>query len=100
MFAGHQLAALRRPQDHDVKEFEFSQTLRCSGDQNRTRELLFEAIIDSADRGLDDRQSHFLTRRAALRRGQWNMFIHSSCKATASCQGVMPETKVRRTPGE
>jgi bleomycin hydrolase len=92
MFAGLNLLrfAARRPLD--VKEFEFSQNFLMFWDKIERTNYFFEAIIDTADRDVDDRSVAFLLDQPLSDGGQWNMFINLVRKHGLVPKACMPET--------
>src|SRR5207247_4548303 len=75
-----------------VKEFEFSQNYVMFWDKLERANYFFEAIIDSADRDVDDRSVAFLLDQPLSDGGQWNMFMSLVNKHGLVPKPLMPET--------
>ena len=75
-----------------VKEFEFSQNYVMFWDKVERANYFFEAIIESADREVGDRNVAFLLDGPLSDGGQWNMFINLVKKHGLVPKSVMPET--------
>jgi bleomycin hydrolase len=92
MFAGLNLLRFSARSVLGVKEFEFSQNYVMYWDKLERANYFFEAIIESADRGVDDRSVAFLLDQPLSDGGQWNMFISLVKKHGLVPKTVMPET--------
>jgi bleomycin hydrolase len=92
MFAGLNLLRFSARRALGVKEFEFSQNFVMFWDKLERANYFFEAIIDSADRDLDDRSVAFLLGQPVSDGGQWNMFISLVKKHGLVPKALMPET--------
>jgi bleomycin hydrolase len=92
MFAGLNLLRVSARQALGVKEFEFSQNYLMFWDKLERANYLFEAIIDTADRDVDDRTVAFLLDQPLSDGGQWNMFISLVNKYGLVPKAFMPET--------
>ena len=92
MFAGLNLFRVGAMAKMGLKEFEFSQAytlLRQAGALN----YVLEAMIEVADRPLDDRTVAFLLDRPLEDGGQWNMFVNLVRKHGIVPKSFMPETE-------
>ncbi len=92
MFAGLNLLRFAARKKLGVKEFEFSQNYLMFWDKVERSNYFFEAIIESADRPLDDRSVAFLLDGPVSDGGQWNMFINLVQKHGLVPKSLMPET--------
>ena len=92
MFAGLNLLRFAARRALGVKEFEFSQNYLMFWDKLERANYFFEAIIQSADRGVDDRHVAFLLDQPLSDGGQWNMFISLVTKHGLVPKALMPET--------
>src|SRR5664279_3389101 len=86
LFAGLNLLRVGAAQAMNLKEFEFSQNHLMFWDKLERANFFLEAMIETADRNLDDRTVAFLLSEVAGDGGQWNMFVAVVPKT------VMPET--------
>src|SRR5690606_1840453 len=73
--------------------FEFSQNYLLFWDKLERANYFLEAIIDTADRDLDDRTVAYLLKEVANDGGQWNMFAALVKKHGLVPKTVMPETQ-------
>src|SRR5256712_12732472 len=62
------------------------------GDRTRAANSFFEAIVEPADRAVDDRSVAFLLDQPLSDGGQWNMFINLIRKHGLVPKACMPET--------
>src|SRR3954447_5563070 len=92
MFAGLNLLRFSARQVLGVKEFEFSQNYLMFWDKLERANYFFEAIIETADRDVDDRTVAFLLDQPVSDGGQWNMFISLVDKHGLVPKAFMPET--------
>ena len=92
MFAGLNLLRFAARRSLGVKEFEFSQNFVMFWDKIERANYFFEAIVESADRVLDDRHVAFLLDQPLSDGGQWNMFINLVRKHGLVPKACMPET--------
>jgi bleomycin hydrolase len=93
MFAGLNLFRVGAMQRMNVKEFEFSQNFTLFWDKFERSNYLLEAVIETADRSLDDRTVAFLLDRPLEDGGQWNMFVNLVIKHGLVPKSAMPETE-------
>ncbi|MBV9329292.1 MAG: C1 family peptidase [Chloroflexi bacterium] len=92
MFAGLNLLRFSARQVLGVKEFELSQNYLMFWDKLERANYFFEAIIETADRDVDDRTVAFLLDQPLSDGGQWNMFISLVDKHGLAPKSLMPET--------
>ena len=76
-----------------LKEFEFSQNWAMFWDKLERANYFLEAVIETADRDIDDRTVAHLLEAAAEDGGQWNMFVALVRKHGLVPKAVMPETQ-------
>src|ERR1700678_4145995 len=93
LFAGLNLLRVGVMRKTGLKDFEFSQHYTMFWDKLERANYLLEAIIETADRDLDDRTVAFLLKSAASDGGQWNMFAALVAKHGLVPKGYMPETQ-------
>src|SRR5260370_11582180 len=75
LFAGLNLLRIGAMKKMGLKDFEFSQNYAMFWDKIERANYFLEAIIETADRDLDDRTVAFLLDSVADDGGQWNMFV-------------------------
>jgi bleomycin hydrolase len=92
MFAGLNLLRFSARSVLGVKEFEFSQNYLMFWDKLERANYFFEAIVESAERDVDDRSVAFLLDQPLSDGGQWNMFISLVKKHGLVPKAMMPET--------
>jgi len=93
MFAGLNLLRVGARKAMGIKEFEFSQNYVMFWDKVERANYFFEAIIEAADRDVDDRSIAFLLDQPLSDGGQWNMFINLIEKHGLVPKVFMPETE-------
>lgn len=93
MFAGLNLFRVGAMKKMNLKDFEFSQNYTLFWDKFERANYFLEAIIETADRPVDDRAVSFLLDRPLDDGGQWNMFINVIQKHGLVPKAVMPETE-------
>ena len=76
-----------------VKEFEFSQSYVMFWDKMERANYILEAIIETADRPVDDRVVAWLLQQPLGDGGQWDMFVSLVRKHGVVPKTVMPETE-------
>ena len=76
MFAGLNLLRVGAMQTMGLKSFEFCQNYTMFCDKIERANYFLEAIIETADRDVDDRTVAFLLERPLEDGGQWNMFVN------------------------
>ena len=93
MFAGLNMFRVESKDVLNVKEFEFSQNYLMFWDKIERANFLLEAIIDTADKPIDDRTVSWLVQRGVEDGGQWDMFVSLVKKHGVVPKSVMPETE-------
>jgi len=93
LFAGLNLLRVGVMRKTGIKDFEFSQNYAMFWDKIERANYFLEAVIDTADRDLDDRTVAFLLEQVAGDGGQWNMFAALVAKHGLVPKGYMPETQ-------
>jgi len=93
LFAGLNLLRVGVMRKTGLKDFEFSQNYAMFWDKLERANYFLEAIIETANRDLDDRTVAFLLDSAASDGGQWNMFAALVAKHGLVPKGYMPETQ-------
>jgi bleomycin hydrolase len=99
LFAGLNLLRVGVMRKTGLKEFEFSQNYAMFWDKIERANYFLEAIIETADRDLDDRTVAFLLESVASDGGQWNMFAALVAKHGLVPKGYMPETQSSSNTG-
>jgi bleomycin hydrolase len=92
MFAGLNLFRVGAMQKMGTKSFEFSQNYTMFCDKIERANYFLEAIIDTADRDVDDRTVAYLVAHPISDGGQWNMFVNLVRKHGLIPKPLMPET--------
>ena len=93
LFAGLNLLRVGAMRKMGLKEFEFSQNYAMFWDKIERANYFLEAIIETADRDIDDRTVAHLLESVADDGGQWNMFVAIVAKHGLVPKPVMPETQ-------
>ena len=93
LFAGLNLLRVGAAQAMNLKEFEFSQNHLMFWDKIERANYFLEAMIETADRDLDDRTVGYLLSEVASDGGQWNMFVAIVRKHGLVPKVAMPETQ-------
>src|SRR5246127_3050080 len=93
LFAGLNLLRVGVMRKTGIKDFEFSQNYAMFWDKIERANYFLEAIIETADRDLDDRTVAFLLESVAGDGGQWNMFAALVAKHGLVPKAFMPETQ-------
>jgi len=93
LFAGLNLLRVGAMRKMGLKEFEFSQNYAMFWDKIERANYFLEAIIETADRDVDDRTVAHLLSVVADDGGQWNMFIAIVNKHGLVPKAFMPETQ-------
>jgi bleomycin hydrolase len=100
LFAGLNLLRVGAMKKMGLKEFEFSQNYAMFWDKIERANYFLEAIIETADRDVDDRTvAHLLTSAVAEDGGQWNMFVAIVKKHGLVPKSFMPETNSSSNTG-
>jgi bleomycin hydrolase len=92
LFAGLNLLRVGAARTMGLKEFEFSQNHLLFWDKLEKANHWLEAILDTADRDVDDRTVAQLLATPAEDGGQWNMFVALVHKHGLVPKALMPET--------
>ena len=93
LFAGLNLLRAGAAEKLGVKDFEFSQNYTLFWDKFERANYFLEAIIDTADRDVDDRTVAHLLSDPIGDGGQWNMFVALVRKHGLVPKSAMPETE-------
>src|SRR5215813_6767450 len=93
LFAGLNLLRVGAMKKMGLKEFEFSQNFAMFWDKIERANYFLEAIIETADRDVDDRTVAHLLEAVAEDGGQWNMFVAIVNKHGLVPKAFMPETQ-------
>jgi bleomycin hydrolase len=93
LFAGLNLLRVGLMKKMNLKEFEFSQNHALFFDKLERANYFLEAVIETADRPVDDRTVAFLLDRPLDDGGQWNMFVNVVRKHGLVPKAFMPETE-------
>jgi len=93
LFAGLNLLRVGVMRKTGFKDFEFSQNYAMFWDKLERANYFLEAVIETADRDLDDRTVAFLLETVAGDGGQWNMFAALVEKHGLVPKSYMPETQ-------
>ncbi len=93
MFAGLNLFRAETRNLLNVKEFEFSQNYLMFWDKLERANYILEAVIETADRPIDDRVVAWLLHQPLGDGGQWDMFVSLVRKHGVVPKTVMPETE-------
>jgi len=92
LFAGLNLLRVGAAKSMGVKDFEFSQNHLLFWDKLEKANHWLEAILDTADRDIDDRTVAHLLQTPSEDGGQWNMFVALVQKHGLVPKALMPET--------
>ena len=93
MFAGLNFLRAGAIKKMKLKDFEFSQNFILFWDQLEKANYFLEAVIEMADRDVDDRTVAFLLHRPTDDAGQWSMLMNIIHKYGLVPKAVMPETE-------
>jgi bleomycin hydrolase len=93
LFAGLNLFRPAAMEALNLKVFEFSQNYTLFWDKFERANYFLEAMIEIADREIDDRTVAFLLERPLDDGGQWNMFVNIIRKHGIVPKYAMPETQ-------
>ena len=83
-----------------LKSFEFSQNWLMFWDKLEKANYFLEAMIETADRDLDDRTVVTIIGNCVNDGGQWNMFVNIALKYGLVPKAAMPETLSSSSTGE
>ncbi len=92
LFAGLNLLRTGAAEKLGVKDFEFSQNYALFWDKMEKANYFLEAVIETADRDVDDRTVAHLLSEPISDGGQWNMFVALVRKHGLVPKSAMPET--------
>jgi bleomycin hydrolase len=93
LFAGLNLLRVGAMKKMGLKDFEFSQNYVMFWDKIERANYFLEAVIETADRDIDDRTVAYLLQSVADDGGQWNMFVAIVRKHGLVPKAFMPETQ-------
>lgn len=93
LFSGLNLLRAGAMKKLNLKEFEFSQNYAMFWDKFERANYFLEAMIETAERDVDDRTVAFLLSEVAGDGGQWNMFVALVQKHGLVPKQAMPETQ-------
>ena len=93
MFAALNLLRVGAMEKMNLKNFEFSQNYTLFWDKFERSNYFLEAIIETADRNVDDRLVAFLLGQPLSDGGQWNMAVNVIKKHGLVPKSAMPETE-------
>ncbi len=93
MFAGLNLFRAETKDLLNVKQFEFSQNYVMFWDKMERANYVLEAVIETADRPVDERVVAWLLQQPLGDGGQWDMFVSLVRKHGVVPKTVMPETE-------
>jgi len=93
LFAGLNLLRVGAMKKMGLKDFEFSQNYAMFWDKVERANYFLEAVVETADRDIDDRTVAFVLDSAAEDGGQWNMFVAIVRKHGLVPKAFMPETQ-------
>jgi len=93
MFAGLNLLRVGAMNKMGLKSFEFSQNYTMFCDKIERANYVLEAVIETADRDVDDRTISYVLARPISDGGQWNMFVNLVRKHGLVPKPFMPETQ-------
>jgi bleomycin hydrolase len=99
LFAGLNLLRVGVMRKTGLRDFEFSQNYAMFWDKLERANYFLEAIIETAQRDIDDRTVAFVLDSAASDGGQWNMFAALVAKHGLVPKGHMPETQSSSNTG-
>jgi bleomycin hydrolase len=100
LFAGLNLLRVGAMRKMGLKDFEFSQNHAMFWDKIERANYFLEAIIETADRDIDDRTVAHLLESVADDGGQWNMFVAIISKHGLVPKSFMPETQSSSDTGK
>ena len=93
LFSGLNLFRVDTMKKLDVRQFEFSQSYMMFWDKVERANFVLEAVIETADRPIDDRIVQHLMVAPVEDAGQWDMFINIVDKYGVVPKEAMPETE-------
>ncbi|TFD76392.1 aminopeptidase [Cryobacterium sp. Sr8] len=99
LFAALNLLRVGAKQTLGMKEFEFSQNYAMYFDKLERANYFLESILETAERGEDDRLVQYLLQTVLGDGGQWNMAVNIFRKYGAVPKSAMPETESSSNTG-
>jgi bleomycin hydrolase len=99
MFAGLNLLRVGAMSKMGLKSFEFSQNYTMFCDKIERANYFLEAVIETAERDVDDRTVAYIVSRPISDGGQWNMFVNLVRKHGLIPKPLMPETHSSSSSG-
>lgn len=93
MFAGLNLLRAGAIKKMGLRNFEFSQNYLLFWDKFEKANFFFQGMVETADRGEDDRTVAFLLAHPLEDGGQWTMFVNLVRKYGLVPKSVMPESE-------
>lgn len=99
LFAALNLLRAGAKQTMGVKEFEFSQNYAMYFDKLERANYFLESILETAERGEDDRLVRYLLQNLMIDGGQWSMAVDIFRKYGAVPKSAMPETESSSNTG-
>ena len=93
LFSGLNLFRVDSMQNLGVRQFEFSQNYMMFWDKVERANYVLEAVIETADRPVDDRIVQHLMLAPVEDAGQWDMFVNIVDKYGVVPKEAMPETE-------
>ncbi len=99
IFAATNLLRVGAMKKMKLKDFEFSQNHVLFWDKFEKANHFLEAIIETAERQVDDRTVSFLLQQPISDGGQWNMFVNVVKKHGLVPKAAMPESESSSNTG-
>ena len=93
LFSGLNLFRIDTMKKLNVRQFEFSQSYMMFWDKVERANFVLEAVIETADRPVDDRVVQHLMQAPVEDAGQWDMFINLVDRYGVVPKAAMPETE-------
>ena len=93
LFSGLNLFRVDTMKTLGLKGFEFSQSYMMFWDKVERANFVLEAVIETADRPIDDRVAQHLMGAPVEDAGQWDMFVNLVDKYGVVPKEAMPETE-------
>ncbi|HEY9595003.1 MAG TPA: C1 family peptidase, partial [Spirochaetia bacterium] len=92
LFAATNLLRVTAMKKLKMKSFEFSQSWLMFWDKLEKSNYFLEAVLDTADRPIDDRTVATILEGSVSDGGQWNMFVNIALKHGLVPKAAMPES--------
>ena len=93
LFSGLNLCRVDTMKEMNSKKFEFSQSYLMFWHKVERANFVLEAVIETADRPLDDRIIQWIMGSPVEDAGQWDMFVNLVKKHGVVPKSAMPETE-------